>query len=64
MADYHDVISAEATFNNTLSSLQNTTEEKDIYLSTKAICEAIIAVGVRLDYVIRDVAQTYYDALR
>ena len=54
MADIHDVMNAEEEVEDTLNKLHETTQDTDIYLSTLAVCRAIIAVGVRLDYVARD----------
>lgn len=61
MADIHDMKAAEDSVSNALNEirteLQNEEPDDDKlnYYAIQAICDAIIAVGVRLDYVLRDI---------
>lgn len=59
MADIRDVIAVDQEVDSHLTSLSESKDPRlDIYYSVLAICRAIQAVGIRLDYVIRDCSGT------
>ena len=60
MADIHDAMEAESQARSTLKDLQTNIQDEELVLSTKAICEAILAVGIRLDYVLRDISKNWW----
>lgn len=62
MAKLEDVADAELRVEEVLKEMHEAGEEEvgnDIYLHTKAVCYAILALGVRLDYI----AEMVYDGL-
>lgn len=63
MADLDDVRAAEGQVSTTLVNLQAEGKDTELILSTRAVCESILAVGIRLDYVLRDIAKTFYNAV-
>lgn len=60
MATVHDVIEADQRMEEVLTEMHDEHTEdvpNDVYLATKAVCYAIQSVGIRFDYVIREVTK-------
>lgn len=54
-----DLKAAEDQVSKTLNILSDATEDDVAYYGTKAVCEAILAVGIRLELV----AERFYNAM-
>lgn len=56
MADIHDVMHVDQEMEESLRNMYDTEDEhKEAYYGVEAICRAIQAFGVRVDYVLRDI---------